>query len=232
MTAAITIHDDALIQSLQQVLPEGPPFSADQLAALDALAVRYVSDLTPLTHCHNLLVLDVIGSDVRTWPLADLPKLDSLGLPYSHYCNLKPLLAYPKLRKLNLRATFVEDIAPLFEIPKLRAVTLNGCPLSDESYHELVPKLREHVPAQSKRPPKVHVSAPSYWQLTRDLHAHGLQACYTANPDKVHAPGLSYSAMPDLNNVRLSADALREALAAVEYGDLEGFMKRCKALAA
>ena len=99
------------------------------------------ADLSPLAGLQDLLVVSVIGSEVRSLaPLAGLPRLETVGFSHGFVSDLTPLAAIPNLKWVSIYGE-VSDVSPLANLPNLEILELYGNPLSDVSALGSLPAL-------------------------------------------------------------------------------------------
>ncbi|WP_405614826.1 hypothetical protein [Streptomyces sp. NBC_01508] len=198
--------EQAVIRELRRY----PPFSDDDIADVDALAVLFPRDLGDLARFPMLRTLHVVGYGGRDLAaLAGHPRLASLSMRFSALADVSAVLTLPTIRRLKLPLNAIEDITALRSgLPKLREVDLTGNPLSEESYRELVPELRQRVRET------VTVSREREWQITRKLHAAGVPFDYFRQGDTylLCRPGLAFTNTPDAAHAEIGPAELEAVL--------------------
>src|SRR5690606_24971263 len=124
-----------------------------------------------------------------------LPVLRGLKVWYSSVRDLSALANCPELESIELDNCLIEDLSPLLQLPKLWKLTCIGQPLSDESFHEVRPKVIEHL--QKNRATELSrdpFDTESDWKLGRELFDLGLRVTvsrYQGNL-RLACPGLKY----------------------------------------
>jgi hypothetical protein len=99
---------------------------------LDGVKIR--GDLTPLTACRMLRVLDIRGVDVMdSSPLSVLTALQTLCLNDTHVFDISPLSKLTALQDLQLRGTLVEHFSSLSSFTRLRQLSLGRTQFRDTS---------------------------------------------------------------------------------------------------
>lgn len=199
-------------RAVQRRLRRNPPFSDDDLAHIEALALLFPRDLSDVVHFPMLRTLNVIGYGGRDLAaLADHSRLASLSLRFSALADVSAVPTMPMISRLKLPLNAIQDATALLSgLPELREVDLTGNPLSEESYHEVVPALRQRVRES------VAVSEEREWQITRKLHAAGIPFDYFRQDDTylLCRPGLEFTDTPDAGHAR------------IEPADLEAMLQR------
>lgn len=197
-------------EAVQRRLQRDPPFSDDDIAQLDTLAVLFPRELGDLARFPMLRTLHVVGYGGRDLSaLAGHPRLASLSMRFSALSDVSALPTLPKIRRLQLPLNAIEDLTALrSELPKLREVVLTGNPLSEESYREVVPELRQRVTET------VTVSEEREWQITRRLYAAGVPFDYFRQGDTylLCRPGLEFTDTPDAGHAEIGPDELEAVL--------------------
>lgn len=197
-------------QAVQRRLRKSPPFSDDDIAPLDTLAVLFPRDLSDLTRFPMLTTLHVVGYGGRDLDaLTGHPQLATLSMEFSALADISAVLTLPMIRRVQLPLNAIEDITVLRSgLPKLREVDLTGNPLSEESYLEVVPELRQQVRET------VTVSEEREWQITRKLHAAGVPFDYFRQGDVnlLCRPGLAFTDTPDAGHAEVGPDELEAIL--------------------
>ncbi|MGX1542746.1 hypothetical protein [Streptomyces adustus] len=199
-----------LERAVQRRLQRNPPFSDDDLAQLDTLAVLFPRDLSDLARFPMLRTLHVVGYGGRDLSaLAGQPRLATLSMEFSALADVSAVQTLPMIRRLKLPLNAIEDITALRSgLPKLREVVLTGNPLSEESYREVVPELRQRVRET------VTVSEEREWQITRKLYAAGVPFDYFRRGDVylLCRPGLAFTDTPDAGHAEIGPDELEAVL--------------------
>jgi hypothetical protein len=197
-------------EAVQRRLQRNPPFSDDDLAQLDTLAVLFPRDLGDLARFPMLKTLHVVGYGGRDLEaLAGHPRLASLSMRFSALADISAVQTLPTIRSLQLPLNSIEDITALrSELPKLYEVVLTGNPLSEESYREVVPQLRQ------RGTETVTVSEEREWQITRKLYAAGVPFDYFRQGDTylLCRPGLAFTDTPDAGHAEIGPDELEAVL--------------------
>lgn len=197
-------------QAVQRRLRRNPPFSDDDIAQLDALAVLFPRDLGDLARFPMLRTLVVVGYGGRDLAaLAGHKQLASLSIRFSALADVSVVPTLPMISRLKLPLNAIEDISALrSELPILREVDLTGNPLSEESYREVLPELRLEVRET------VTVSEEREWQITRKLHTAGVPFDYFRQGDTylLCRPGLAFTDTPDAGHVEIGPDELEAVL--------------------
>ncbi|MEH0573805.1 MULTISPECIES: hypothetical protein [Streptomyces] len=197
-------------EAVQRRLQRNPPYSDDDLAQLDTLAVLFPRDLGDLARFPMLKTLRVVGYPGRDLAaLAGHPQLASLSVRFSALADVSAVQTLPMIRRLKLPLNAIEDISALRSgLPKLREVDLTGNPLSEESYRELVPELRQRVRET------VTVSEEREWQITRKLYAAGVPFDYfrQGNTYLLCRPGLEFTDKPNASHAEIGPDELEAVL--------------------
>lgn len=119
------------------------------LEDLEAMLSEGSTDLTPLANLSELRRLDlmpcgVVPDDIEydLRPLANLHKLELLGLHRMHAPDLLPLAQLRTLTQLHLYGTDVEDLAPLRNLTLLKELIITHAPVSDLTPLEDLSNLR------------------------------------------------------------------------------------------
>lgn len=103
------VHFDSL-QLLSTVFPENDP---------------QITDISGLTSCENLKVLELTGTRPETLtPLANLSGLEKLGLEQCGTLDLTPIEDLPNLSVVSLYGSHILSLEPLTKLPKLQALDL------------------------------------------------------------------------------------------------------------
>ncbi|MEU6549141.1 hypothetical protein ABZ915_02495 [Streptomyces sp. NPDC046915] len=204
----MTTLDPAIERAIQLQLQRDPPFTRQDLAAVEGLAVLGATDISDLARLTGLRVVRLIaygGRDLT--PLAGLP-VTVLEVKVSAVSDLAVVGELPKLRRLRARNNAITEIDVLASDERpFRELDLTGNPLSDHAYHEVLPVLRE-------RQPQLRVSGEREWRLTRRLHASGLPFDYYHDDEGywLCRPGLEHTAYPDADHLEIEPDELEAAL--------------------
>lgn len=198
----------AVERAIQLQLQRDPPFTSQDLAAVETLAVLQATDLGDLAALTGLRALVLIGYGGRDLTrLAGLP-LVALQVGVSAVSDLSVVAQLPSLLILKTRNNAIAEIDVLVaDERRFMEVDLTGNPLSDRAYHEVVPRLRERLP-------QLRVSDEREWQLTRRLYAAGLPFDYYRD-DEGHwlcRPGLEHTTYPDADHLKIEPDELEEIL--------------------
>ncbi|MFE4656874.1 hypothetical protein ACFRFJ_09330 [Streptomyces hydrogenans] len=197
-------------KAVQRRLQKNPPFTDDDLAQLDVLAVVFPRDLSDLTRFPMLRTLHVVGYGGRDLaPLTDHPCLASLSMEFSALADVSALRTLPMIRRLLLPLNAIEDVSVLRSgLPRLREVDLTGNPLSEKSYRTVIPELRQRIEET------VAVSDEREWQITRKLYAAGLPFDYFRRGDTylLCRPGLAFTDTPDAGHAVIGPDELEAVL--------------------
>ncbi|QXE33808.1 hypothetical protein KQY30_05385 [Streptomyces sp. GMY02] len=197
-------------RAVQRRLQRNPPFSNDDLAQIDTLAVLFPRDLGDLARFPMLKSLHVVGYGGRDLAaLAGHPRLAALSMEFSALADISAVRTLPTIRSLQLPLNSIEDITALrFELPKLYEVVLTGNPLSEESYHEVVPELRQ------RGTEIVTVSEEREWQITRKLYAAGVPFDYFRRGDTylLCRPGLEFTDKPSAAHAEIGPEELEAVL--------------------
>lgn len=206
----MSLLDPQIEQAVRRKLQKDPPFSDNDLAQLDALAVlfpRSLADLTRFPKLEALLVIGYGGRDLA--PLSNHPQLSTLSVRFSALRDVSAVSTLPMIRRLKLPLNAIEDITVLRSgLPKLREVDLTGNPLSEESYRQVVPELRQ------KAKETVTVSGEREWQITRKLYAAGVPFDYFQEGDTylLCRPGLAFTDKPSAGHAEIAPDELEAVL--------------------
>ncbi|MFJ1798919.1 hypothetical protein [Streptomyces sp. NPDC088180] len=197
-------------QAVRRELQRNPPFSDDDIAQIDALAVLFPHSLGDLARFPMLRTLHVVGyagHDLAA--LTGHPRLASLSMRFSALADVSAVLTLPRIRRLQLPLNAIEDITALRSgLPKLREVDLTGNPLSEESYLEVVPELRRQIRET------VVVSEEREWQITRKLHASGVPFDYYRQGETylLCRPGLAFTNSPNAGHAEIGPAELEAVL--------------------
>ncbi|TMR92825.1 hypothetical protein [Nonomuraea basaltis] len=204
----MTIINPAIERAVQLQLQRDPPFTEQDLAAVEGVPVLSATDISDLARLTGLRVLRLIGYSGRDLkPLAGLP-IANLTVEVSAVSDLTVVAELPKLQRLTARNNAITEIDVLTAGERhFRELDLTGNPLSDHAYHQVVPVLRERVP-------QLRVSEEREWRLTRRLYAADLPFDYYRD-DEGHwlcRPGLEHTAYPDADHLKIEPDELEELL--------------------
>ncbi|MFE1268268.1 hypothetical protein [Streptomyces sp. NPDC058758] len=197
-------------RAVQRRLQKPPPFTDDDLAQLEGLAVVFPHDLSDLARFPMLRTLRVVGYGGRD--LASLtghPHLSSLSMEFSALVDVSVVRTLPMIRRLLLPRNAIEDISALRSgLPRLREVDLTGNPLSEESYRTVIPELRQRIEEAAA------VSEEREWQITRRLYAAGVPFDYFRKGGKYFLcrPGLAFTDTPDAGHAEIAPDELEAVL--------------------
>jgi hypothetical protein len=198
----------AVERAIQLQLQRDPPFTGQDLATVETLAVLRATDLGDLTGLTSLRALVLIGYGGRDLgPLASLP-IVALEVEVGAVSDLSVVAQLPRLRILKARNNAIAEIDVLVADERhFMEVDLTGNPLSDRAYHEVVPRLRERLP-------QLRVSDEREWRLTRRLRAAGLPFDYYRDDEGywVCRPGLELTAYPNADHLKIEPDELEEVL--------------------
>jgi hypothetical protein len=135
---AIESGDEACLAAFTEKLGHAPPFTEEELAAIESLTVVHARDLAPLEACTGLRHLRVLASEVRNFLFCDaLPELAHLEVLASKVQSLNGAVFCGQLRRVDLLYTTVSDAAEVLAIPELRRGTLIGNPWSSSSWSYL-----------------------------------------------------------------------------------------------
>ncbi|MEW1848071.1 hypothetical protein AB0392_59790 [Nonomuraea angiospora] len=202
------ITDPAVERAIQLQLQRDPPFTEQDLAAVEALAVLSATDISDVPRLTGLRVLHLVGYGGRDLkPLAGMP-ITVLGVKVSAVSDLTVVAELPRLRRLRAHNNAIAELDVLATDGRdFRELDLTGNPLSDHAYHEVVPALRERLP-------HLRVSDEREWRLTRRLHAVGLPFDYYRDDEGywLCRPGLEHTAYPDADHLKIEPDELEELL--------------------
>jgi hypothetical protein len=200
--------DPAVERAVQLQLQRDPPFTEDDLTAIEVVAVLLPTDISDLARLTSLRVLRLNGyggDDLR--PLAGLP-IGALDIEVSAVSDLAVVAELPTLRRLTVPNNSITEIDVLAaDDRRFRELDLTGNPLSDRAYHEVVPRLRDRVA-------DLRVSGEREWQLTRRLYAAGLPFDYYRYDDgfRLCRPGLAHTAYPYADHLDIEPDDLEAIL--------------------
>ncbi len=198
----------AIERAVQLQLQQDPPFTEDDLAAVEVLAVLRPTDISELRQFTSLRVLRLNGyGDEDLQPLAGLP-IKSLDIEVSAVSGLAVVAELPALSMLAVPNNFITEIDVLAAGDhRLRELDLTGNPLSDRAYYEVIPELRDRVP-------ELQFSGEREWKLTRKLHASGLPFDYYRNARGywLCRPGLNHTAKPNADHLEIEPDELEAIL--------------------
>jgi hypothetical protein len=204
----VTTINPAIEQAIQLQLQRDPPFTDDDLVAVEILAVLRPTDISGLARLTNLEVLRLNGyggDDLQ--PLSGLP-IRALAIEVSAVSDLAVVAELPTLSRLTVPKNAITDIDVLVEDDRqFRELDLTGNPLSDHAYLELVPQLRDRVR-------ELRVSDEREWRLTRRLYAAGLPFDYYRN-DRGYwlcQPGLEHTSYPNADHLAIEPDELEAVL--------------------
>lgn len=204
----MTTINPAVERAIQVQLQRDPPFTEQDLATVEGLAVLRatdISDLARLTRLRALLLIGYGGRDLK--PLAGL-SLTTLEIEVSAVSDLAAVAELPKLRRLRARLNSITEIDVLAHGEhRFRELDLTGNPLSDHAYREVAPLLREWLP-------QLQVSGEREWRLTRRLYAAGLPFDYYVDNEGywLCRPGLEHTAYPNADHLKIEPDDLEEIL--------------------
>ncbi|HEX4813504.1 MAG TPA: hypothetical protein VFV66_12215 [Nonomuraea sp.] len=203
----VTVNPD-IEKAIHLQLQRDPPFTEQDLAAVETLPVLRatdISDLARLTGLRALVLVGYGGRDLK--PLAGLP-IVALDVEVSAVCDLTVVAELPELECLCARNNAIEDIDVLAMGGRdFMEVDLTGNPLSDHAYHEVVPVLRERVP-------DLRVSDTREWRLTRRLYAAGLPFDYYRKGEGywLCRPGLEHTPYPNADHLKIEPGELEALL--------------------
>jgi hypothetical protein len=204
----VTTVDPAIERAVQLQLQRDPPFTDEDLAAMEVLAVLRPTDIGDLPRFTSLRVLRLNGyggDDLR--PLAGLP-IASLAVEFSAVSDLAVVAELPMLTRLKVPNNLITDIDVLAAAGRrFRELDLTGNPLSDHAYYEVVPVLRDRVG-------ELRVSGEREWKLTRRLHASGLPFDYYRSEwgYRLCRPGMEHTDYPNADHLEIEPDELEAVL--------------------
>lgn len=130
--------DPGCLAALTKQLGHEPPFSEEELAAIESLTVEGALDLSPLEACPGLRHLRVLASEVDSFgfcePLTELAHLEILA---SKVGSMAGAAQCRKLERVDLLYTSVSDAAEVLGIASFRRGTLIGNPWDGSSWSYL-----------------------------------------------------------------------------------------------
>src|SRR5262245_58933861 len=137
----------AIERAVQLQLHQDPPFTDEDLATVEVLAVLGPTDISDLARLRSLRVLRLNGYGGRDLqPLAGLP-IEALEVEVSAVTDLAVVAELPELCRLNAPNNAITDIDVLTTGDhRFLELELTGNPLSDRAFHDVVPKLRAQIP--------------------------------------------------------------------------------------
>ncbi|MGW0768972.1 hypothetical protein [Streptomyces sp. NPDC002676] len=204
----MTALNPAVERAIQLQLQRDPPFTQQDLAAVEGLAVLGATDISDLARLTGLRVVRLIaygGRDLT--PLAGL-SVTVLEVKVSAVSDLAVVAELPKLRRLRARNNAITEIDVLAADERhFLELDLTGNPLSDHAYQEVVPVLHERLP-------QLQVSGEREWRLTRRLYASGFPFDYYRDDEGywLCRPGLEHTAYPSADHLRIEPDDLEAVL--------------------
>lgn len=204
----MTTIDPKIERAVQLQLQRDPPFTEEDLATVEGLAVPRATDISDLQRFPALRVLRLIGYGGRDLqPLAGMP-LSVLTVEVSAVSDLATVAELPKLRRLRVPNNSIIEIDVLAaDTHQFRELDLTGNPLSEHAFHEVVPELRGRVS-------ELRVSDEREWQITRRLHEAGLPFDYYRDDEgyRLCRPGLEHTDYPDADHLEIEPDELKAIL--------------------
>lgn len=198
----------AIERAVQLQLQQDPPFTEDDLASIEVLAVLRPTDISELRQFTSLRVLRLNGyggEDLQ--PLAGLP-IKALDVEVSAVSDLGVVADLPALSRLTVPNNSITEIDVLAaDERRFRELDLTGNPLSDHAYYEVLPELRDRVP-------ELQFSGEREWRLTRKLYASGLPFDYYRNARGywLCRPGLEHTTKPNADHLKIEPDELEAML--------------------
>ncbi len=157
-----------------------PPYSAEELGAIEMLIVHKEENWDVLKYCHGITSLTIETSQFPSLePLETLSKLERLEVTQSTLRDLSNIGLFSALHVATLDFNLIEDASPLLELEGICSIGLSGNPLSEKSYYEVVPALREDGKG-------VYVDDEEIWRLCRDIHERDPRAVYGSLRRRTH----------------------------------------------
>lgn len=219
--------DPACLSALTKQLGHEPPFSEEELAAIESLTVVHAQDLSLLEACPGLRHLRVIASEVDSFgfcePLTELAHLEILA---SKVGSMAGASQCPKLDRVDVLYTSIEDAAEVLGIGKFRRGTLIGNPWDGGSWTYL-----QNETSRSY----MFVELPSEhdWKLTRRLWKKE-EACCGPVADSAHflvRPGLPKLTQNLFDAIELHSAGVDQEMDAADFSLAKMFSRYASRIA-